>query len=54
MSLVSMVEPAGEILVISPFGNEFFSRMLEQLILLLKNSRDSSGGNNEPVKPVIH
>ncbi|EJA5029312.1 hypothetical protein OOP60_001407 [Salmonella enterica] len=54
MSLVSMVEPAGEILVISPFGNEFFSRMLEQLILHLKNSRDGSGGNNEPVKPVIH
>ncbi|EDW4550795.1 hypothetical protein ABN97_004585 [Salmonella enterica subsp. salamae] len=54
MSLASMVEPAGEILVISPFGNEFFSRMLEQLILLLKNSRDGSGGDNEPVKPVIH
>lgn len=54
MSLVSMVEPAGEILVISPFGNEFFSRMLEQFILHIKNSRDGSSGNNEPVKPVIH
>ncbi|EEJ1962764.1 hypothetical protein DAX90_24840 [Salmonella enterica subsp. enterica] len=54
MALVNMFNPDGDSFVMSPFGNEVFSRMLEQLILHLKNSRDGNGGNNEPVKPVIH
>lgn len=53
MSFVNMVEPAGKILVVSPFGNEFFSRSLEQFILHIQKTTSGSGGSN-PVKPVIH
>lgn len=51
MSFVGMVEPAGNILAVSPFGNEFFSRSLEGFILHIQKT--TSGGSN-PAKPVIH
>ncbi|HGG6231941.1 TPA: hypothetical protein ACJG6B_004047 [Salmonella enterica subsp. enterica serovar Enteritidis] len=53
MSFVNMVEPAGKILAVSPFGNEFFSRSLEQFILHIQKTTSGSGGSN-PAKPVIH
>ncbi|MDJ7445147.1 hypothetical protein LEH14_28290, partial [Salmonella enterica] len=53
MSFVNMVEPAGKILAVSPFGNEFFSRSLDQFILHIQKTTSSSGGSN-PAKPVIH
>ncbi|EDQ8487471.1 hypothetical protein GQ231_001110 [Salmonella enterica] len=53
MSFTGMVEPAGEVLAVSPFGNEFFSRSLEGLILHIQKITSGSGGSN-PAKSVIH
>ncbi|HGB4867768.1 TPA: hypothetical protein ACIVK9_001552 [Salmonella enterica subsp. enterica serovar Muenchen] len=53
MSFVNMVEPAGKILAVSPFGNEFFSRSLDQFILHIQKTTSGSGGSN-PARPVIH
>ncbi|ECI5659697.1 hypothetical protein ACQSEB_16250 [Salmonella enterica] len=40
-------------MAVSPFGNEFFSRSLVQLILHIQKTTSGSGGSN-PAKPVIH
>ncbi|EMO8608388.1 hypothetical protein WDQ33_005191 [Salmonella enterica] len=53
ISFVGMVEPAGNILAVSPFGNEFFSRSLDQFILHIQKTTSGSGDSN-PAKPVIH